>query len=42
MKRIDSSDFRVPGGNTVDLDKWPTLVKPVYKSKKQYHKLLED
>ena len=42
MKRIDSSDFRVSAGDTVTLEKWPTLVKPVYKSKKQYHKLLED
>ncbi len=42
MKKIDSSDFRVPAGATVNLNKWPTLVKPVYKSKKQYHKLLEE
>ena len=27
-------------GKTVNLEKWPTLVKPVYKSKKQYKKLL--
>lgn len=24
------------------LKKWPTLVKPFYESKKQYHKLLEE
>ncbi len=29
-------------GKKVDLDKWPTLVKPVYKSKKEYNKLLQD
>jgi len=39
---INSSDFRVPAGKCVDLKKWPTLVKPVYKSKKQYRKLLEE
>jgi hypothetical protein len=31
----------VPAGREVDLEKWPTLVKPVYKSKKEYKKLLE-
>ena len=40
--RINFSDFRVPPGKYVDLKKWPTLVKPVYKSKKQYRKLLEE
>ena len=29
-------------GEKVNLKKWPTLVKPVYKSKKQYQKLLEE
>ncbi len=41
MKQINSSEFRVSAGATVELAKWPTAVKPVYKSKKQYHKLLE-
>ncbi len=40
--KIDSSDFRVPAGKKVDLKKWPTLVKPVYKSKKKYNKFLEE
>ncbi len=40
--KIDSSEFRVPDGCHVDLGKWPTLVKPVYKSKKRYKKMLED
>jgi len=31
----------VPTGEKVNLKKWPTRVKPVYKSKKKYHKLLE-
>ena len=29
-------------GEKVNLKKWPTLVKPVYKSKKEYNKLLEE
>jgi PPK2 family polyphosphate:nucleotide phosphotransferase len=29
-------------GDKVDLKKWPTIVDPVYKSKKQYHKLLNE
>ena len=40
--KINSDDFRVLAGEGVDLKKWPTLVKPVYKSKKQYRKLLEE
>ena len=39
--KIDSKDFRVPPGKAVDLAKWPTHVKPVYGSKKKYHKILE-
>ena len=39
---IKSSDFRVPAGKEVSLTKWPTLVKPVYKSKKDYTKLLQE
>ncbi len=38
---IKSKDFRVPPGKKVNLKKWPTHVAPVYKSKKQYHKLLD-
>jgi PPK2 family polyphosphate:nucleotide phosphotransferase len=40
--KIHSKDFRVREGDAVDLKKWPTKVDPVYKSKKQYKKLLED
>ena len=29
-------------GDEVDLQKWPTKVDPVYKSKKHYKKLLEE
>lgn len=39
-KRVDVDEFRVPSGKKVDLEKWPTLVKPVYGSKKEYRSLL--
>jgi PPK2 family polyphosphate:nucleotide phosphotransferase len=38
--KINSKDFRVREGDKVNLKKWPTAVKPVYKSKEHYHKLL--
>jgi len=38
--KINSKDFRVPAGKKVKLDKWPTLVKPAYQSKKEYKELL--
>jgi PPK2 family polyphosphate:nucleotide phosphotransferase len=41
MMKINISKFQVAAGKKVKLDKWPTHVKPVYKSKKQYKKLLE-
>jgi len=40
--KIDSKDFRVREGDKVNLKKWPTIVKPVYKSKEQYKNLLEE
>jgi PPK2 family polyphosphate:nucleotide phosphotransferase len=39
--KIHSKNFRVRPEGKVDLKKWPTIVKPFYKSKKRYHKLLE-
>ena len=39
--KIDCKDFRVREGDIVDLEKWPTKVDPVYKSKDQYKSLLE-
>ena len=39
--KIHTKDFRVAEGDEVDLDKWPTKVEPVYKSKSQYKKVLE-
>jgi PPK2 family polyphosphate:nucleotide phosphotransferase len=38
--KINIKDFRIPAGKKVKLDKWPTLVKPVYQSKKEYKELL--
>ena len=40
--KIHSKDFRVSEGEAVNLKKWPTKVDPVYKSKEQYKKLLEE
>jgi PPK2 family polyphosphate:nucleotide phosphotransferase len=40
--KISLKDFRVPEGDNVDLDKWPTEVKRVYKSKDDYHILLSE
>ena len=39
---IDIKDFRVDQGDAVDLEKWPTRVDPVYKSKHDYKTMLED
>jgi len=38
--KINVADYRVPAGKKVNLRKWPTLVKPVYKSKSQYQQRL--
>ena len=41
--KIDPEDFRVPPGRRVRLRKWPTDIKPLYKSDKQYKEaLVED
>jgi len=37
---LDAAQFRVSTKKKVDLEEWPTLVKPVYGSKKEYRKLL--
>ncbi len=39
--KIDSKDFRVPPGKKIELSEWPTVVKPVCKSKEQYQELLK-
>jgi PPK2 family polyphosphate:nucleotide phosphotransferase len=40
--KIKSKDFRVHAGGKVELSDLPTIVKPYYKSKKRYQKLLEE
>jgi len=42
MMKIYSNDFRVQEGDEVNLSKWPTIVKPIYKSKRNYKELLEE
>jgi len=37
--KINSKDFRVTG-KKVELSEWPTIVKPFFKSKKEYQELL--
>jgi len=39
--KINSRNFRVRPGAKVRLKEWPTMVKPFYKSRRQYQKLLE-
>lgn len=39
---IQSNEFQVPEGTTVDLNKWPTGVKALYTSKKQYKQRLKE
>jgi len=39
--KIDSNEFRVRPGKKFKLREWPTSVKPVYGSKKEYKELLE-
>lgn len=38
--KIDSEAFCVKRGEKVNLEKWPTLIKPCYKSKEQYQGIL--
>ena len=40
--KLDSENYRVRPGTTVDLAKWPTAATPVYKSRKRYEKSLRD
>jgi PPK2 family polyphosphate:nucleotide phosphotransferase len=40
--KIHIKDFRVPDGEKVDLKKWPTDVKPLYKSKEHYKEKLDE
>ena len=38
--KIDPEKFRVSGGEKVRLKKWPTAIRPLYKSPKHYKELL--
>jgi len=38
--KVKSKAFQVKKGEKVNLKKWPTLVKPIYSSKEEYHELL--
>lgn len=40
--KLNAQDFRVREGKKVRLDKWPTVVKPMYESKEQYQELLAE
>ncbi len=42
MKRIHSGDFRVRPGRKVELNSWPTRVKPFYDSDEEYKTALTD
>ncbi|HEX4025003.1 MAG TPA: ADP-polyphosphate phosphotransferase [Steroidobacteraceae bacterium] len=39
--KIQGDDYRVKPGSRLHLDKWPTLVEPVYRSKQHYQSLLQ-
>ena len=40
--KIHSNDFRVPPGKSVDLATWATIIKPAFKIKAQYQRILHD
>ena len=40
--KLNAEDFRVRADKKVKLDKWPTIVKPVYESKAQYQQQLAE
>src|SRR5258708_11619344 len=42
MNKINLEDFRVRPGMEIDLNKWPTKVKPVYRSPEEYRTLLSE
>jgi PPK2 family polyphosphate:nucleotide phosphotransferase len=37
---LKSKDFRVKAGEKIELKKWPTTIKPIYKSKENYEEIL--
>lgn len=40
--KLNAEDFRAPEGKKVKLEKWPTVVEPLYRSKEEYAKLLTE
>jgi PPK2 family polyphosphate:nucleotide phosphotransferase len=40
--KIQSDQFRVGEGDAVDLEKWPSIVSPVYSSAEHYKQLLQE
>ena len=40
--KIDANEFKVCEGDQVDLGLWATNIKSLCKSKKAYHKVLQD
>ena len=39
---INSEKFRVKPGEKIKIEQWPTIVKPYYKSKKKYQKIISE
>lgn len=42
LMKLNSDDFRVSEGDSVNLKKWPTKIASVYTSKENYHEILAD
>ena len=42
MKKIHAADYRVRHGKKVDLDHWPTRVRPAFRPQEEYHTLLAE
>ena len=42
LMKINSDDFRISQGDSVNLKKWPTKIAPVHKSKEHYHEILAE
>jgi PPK2 family polyphosphate:nucleotide phosphotransferase len=40
--KVKCSDFRVPPGKKVNLRTWPTIVRPLYKTKRDYTQQLQE
>lgn len=40
--KVDAKEFRVPHGRKLNLDKWPTSIEQICKSKEHYQQLLEE